>query len=280
MRFIFDQHPLSDTQLKHAVPSVFADQPYHGMSPRYGFIPTSQVVGAMRDGGWQPVHARQTSPRSPAPEYARHMMRFRREETKVDVGDGFAEIVLVNSHDGTSAYQMHVGFFRLVCANGLIVDDGSFARISIRHSGDVVGRVMQAAAEFLHDVPRLAAAVERMREAQLTDDARRGFAAAALQLRYGEAPPIGPMQLLVPRRYEDCKQDLWTTFNIVQEHLMCGGLRGENANGKRIRTRGIRAIGADLRLNKSLWQLASGVLQAAAEGLRPTSFARRPESVA
>src|ERR1700751_6461233 len=45
------------------------------------------------------------------------------------------EVVLVNSHDKSSAYQLHCGLFRLVCTNGMVVSDGTFQRISIKHSG-------------------------------------------------------------------------------------------------------------------------------------------------
>lgn len=263
MHFISTERSLTDTQIQHVVPSVFAAHPYHGLSPRYGFIPTGEIVHALRDGGWQPVEARQTNPRARAAEYARHMLRFRRDDLKVEVGDGFAEIALVNSHDGTSAYQMHAGFFRLVCSNGLLVGDGTFACISIRHSGDVVGRVMQAAGEVVREVPRLAASVERMRELVLPDESRSRFARAALRLRYGDTPPVEPQQVLVPRRYEDRGRDLWTTFNTVQEHLIRGGLAGRSTSGRSIRTRAIRAIPTDVRLNKALWQLASEVLEAA-----------------
>ena len=40
-------------------------------------------------------------------------------------------VVLVNSHDKSSAYQLHCGLFRLVCTNGMVVSDGTFQRISI-----------------------------------------------------------------------------------------------------------------------------------------------------
>ncbi|HWO33287.1 MAG TPA: DUF932 domain-containing protein, partial [Candidatus Acidoferrum sp.] len=39
------------------------------------------------------------------------------------------------SHDKSSAYQLHCGQFPLVCTNGMVVSDGTFQRISIKHSG-------------------------------------------------------------------------------------------------------------------------------------------------
>ena len=38
--------------------------------------------------------------------------------------DSVPEVVFLNSHDGTSAYQLRMGIFRVVCTNGLIVSRG------------------------------------------------------------------------------------------------------------------------------------------------------------
>jgi hypothetical protein len=40
-----------------------------------------------------------------------------------------ATVVLVNSHDKSSAYQLHCGLFRLVCTYGMVVSDSTFQRI-------------------------------------------------------------------------------------------------------------------------------------------------------
>ena len=43
--------------------------------------------------------------------------------------------MLLNSHDKSSACQLHCGLFRLVCSNGIVVADATFQRISIKHFG-------------------------------------------------------------------------------------------------------------------------------------------------
>jgi hypothetical protein len=48
------------------------------------------------------------------------------------------EIVLLNSHDGTSSYQMLAGMFRFVCSNGLVCGD-TVADVRVPHKGDVAG---------------------------------------------------------------------------------------------------------------------------------------------
>ncbi len=66
-------------------------------------------------------------------------------------------------------------------------------------------------------------------------------------------------QILRPRRADDTSDDLWTTFNRVQESLVRGGLPGRNAAGRRSRTREVTGIDQDVRLNRSLWILADAL---------------------
>ena len=53
-------------------------------------------------------------------EYTKHMIRMRyagHAEARPEAN----EIILINSHDGASSYQMLAGVFRFVCCNGLVV---------------------------------------------------------------------------------------------------------------------------------------------------------------
>jgi hypothetical protein len=53
----------------------------------------------------------------------------------MDAREEVPEIVLVDSHDRSSAYRVFSGVFRLVCENGMIVQSSDFGSFSIRHSG-------------------------------------------------------------------------------------------------------------------------------------------------
>jgi hypothetical protein len=250
---------LNNEALRRFSPSVFAETPHHSRGERYGFIPTIQVLDALRSEGWQPHNAREQTVRlDDRRGFTRHIVRMRQPGLAFDkVGDTLPELVLLNSHDGTSAYQMHVGLFRLACLNGLVVSDTTFAKISVRHSGNVVDRVLEGAATVVRDVPQIAAHVGVMRSLQLSRPEQEAFAGAALLTKYEspEAAPIDAEQLLGTRRTADASQDLWTTFNRVQENLLRGGLRGQTATGKRTRTREVKSITEDTRINKALWQL-------------------------
>jgi hypothetical protein len=62
---------------------------------------------------------------------------------------------------------------------------------------------------------------------------------------------------LTARRYDDQKNDLWTTYNRVQENVIKGGIRQVN----RRKSRGVNGIDENLRLNKALWTLAEQMKQ-------------------
>lgn len=68
-------------------------------------------------------------------------------------------------------------------------------------------------------------------------------------------------QILTPRRYEDRQDDLWTTYQRLQENLLKGGLPGRTAKGKRSHTRAVNGIDGDVKLNRALWVMAENMLE-------------------
>ena len=136
---------LSTEQVQSFAPSAFAVTPYHKQSSRYAFIPTSAVIDGMRDAGFLPVSASQSRTRiEDKKEYTKHMIRFRAAaslQQSAVVGESVLEAVLINSHDGTSAYKLMCGIFRFICTNGMIVADDLLESINIRHTGNVIAEV-------------------------------------------------------------------------------------------------------------------------------------------
>jgi hypothetical protein len=72
--------------------------------------------------------------------------------------------------------------------------------------------------------------------------------------------PVNPSMLLNPRRYGDGAKDLWTSLNTIQENITQGGQRDRSrrrADGSRMpKSRAIKGIDEDLKLNKALWHMA------------------------
>lgn len=253
-RVLQSSRPLTNDQIMSVAPSVFTAEAYHSMSDRYTEIPTITVLDALRAEGFMPFMVAQTKTRTEdRRDFTKHLLRLRREK---DVSAKEAnEVILINSHDGSSSYQMTAGVLRFVCMNGLVVGDNMMG-LKVRHSGDVVDQVVEGAYIIEGEFTRIDEDKERMRAITLKPRQQIAFANAALQVKYGDSAPVTPEQILVPRRFEDDRNDLWTTFNRVQEHLSKGGLRGKSATGRRVTTRGVAALNNDIRLNKALWTLA------------------------
>lgn len=256
--------PLADDQIMGAAPSVFAVSAHASRSHRYTHIPTIDVVNGLRREGFEPFMACQAKSRIEGKEaFTKHLLRFRRQG-QIN-GDEANEIILVNSHDGTSSYQMLAGCYRFVCHNGLICGE-THDDFRVRHSGDVVGNVIEGAFHVLDEFERVDAAKDGMKRIDLRPEHQQAFARAALQLRYDpdEEAPIEPRQLNEARRVDDRGADLWRTFNRVQENLLRGGLRGRTGNGRRTTTREVRGVSENVRLNRALWTLAEEMARLAA----------------
>ena len=129
---------LDNDSLRRLAPSIFATEPWSGMSSRYAFIPTIQIVDAMRGEGLVPFSAQQAVARVPgkAP-FTKHMLRFRDTRKSVEVAGTVPEIVLINSHDGASNYSLMTGAFRFICMHGmrrnLRKNEGAPYRFGLRH---------------------------------------------------------------------------------------------------------------------------------------------------
>lgn len=260
------RHELDDAALRRSAPSVFAGQAMAGVSDRYTFLPTAQVVDRMRAAGWAPVEAREQRVRLAGRlGFQKHLLRFQRRDQLAVAGEYAAEVCLVNSHDRSSAYQLHAGLYRFVCGNGLMISDGAFERVSLRHSGFTPERVIDASFAVLEQLPRLTANVEGLRARQLTPAESKAFAESALVLRYNDLAlaPVGPEKLLQPRRTEDAGDSLWQVFNRVHQGILTGGLKDysrRKTDGKRFpRTRAVTGLDENVWLNKALWHLAESL---------------------
>jgi len=257
---------LTDEQTRSQAPSVFAAAPVAGVSNRYMFLPTAQIVSRMRQEGWAPVEAQQQAVRvQDRMGFQKHLLRFQRRDQIAKPGDYTAEIALVNSHDRSSAYQLHAALYRFVCSNGLMVSDSTIERVSIRHSGRETEEVIAASFAMLAQIPQLAERVETFRNRQLTPTEQHVFAERAILLRWDDlkTAPLGPAKILWPRRTEDAGADLWSVYNRVQENLIRGHQRDycqRKLDGSRHQaTRPVKGLDEGIRINKALWQLAEAV---------------------
>ncbi len=253
--------PLAEEQMRQAAPSIFAAGKHASRSERYTYIPTIEVLRGLRKEGFEPFMVAQSKSRIEGKtEFTKHMIRMR-HAGQVTTRPEANEIILINSHDGASSYQMLAGAFRFVCCNGLVVGTVS-NDIRIPHKGNIQGEVIEGAFRVLEDFEAVDASIDGMKTLELKPDEERAMATAALALRYGEQTdgqshaPITVDQLTEARRFEDVGHSLWLSMNRVQSNMMQGGQPGRSARGRRMHTRPVGSIDRTVTLNRALWVLA------------------------
>lgn len=257
--------PMSDDQLRRAVPSLFAEGAHESRSEKYAYIPTVHVLSALRKEGFEVMAARQTRVRDAGRRnYTKHMLRLRHADLGyLKVDDTFPEVILINSHDGSSAYRIMAGMFRLVCLNGMVVSDGRSESVKVPHKGDIRAQVIEGSYKVLESSAHALRAAAEWQGIMLSRDDMRAYAEAAHIIRFGDddgnvSTPIQPEQLLTARRAADAKPDLWRTFNRIQENAVKGGLSARDPEtGRRSTLREIKGIDSDVKFNKALDHLAA-----------------------
>lgn len=257
-------HALTNAEIARVAPSVFADEAHESRGEKYAFIPTAQVLDGLRAEGFEVFNAQQTRCRDENKRaFTKHLLRLRHPDlaTTGQVGSEVPEIVLINSHDGTSAYKLLAGFYRCVCANGLVVASSQLDDVSVRHTGRVIDDVIEGSCRVVENLKQIAPVVDQYKGIELAPDEQIVFANAALALRWdtddqgNSLAPISAIAALQPRRFEDRKTDLFTIYNRLQENLVKGGVRGRGTTGRRTTTRAIGGVNEDVRINRGLWLL-------------------------
>lgn len=262
---------MTDDELRRFAPSIFATTAHASRSDRFAPIPTIEVLRALQNEGFQPVGAKQSVARmDDRREYTKHLIRLRRFDNvkAYSVGDTVCEILLKNANDGSSAYDLMAGLFRIACLNSMVAQIGTLESVKVRHSGDVGHKVIEGTYTVLREAQKALAAPAEWSGVALGTDEKMAFAEAAHVLRFGDADgnlatPIEPRQLLAPRRRDDTGADLWTQFNVVQENVIRGGLTGRVADRetrrgfRRVTTRPVNGIDQDVKLNRALFMLAA-----------------------
>lgn len=263
---------LSNAKLAEMVPSIFTDHKHKSRTDRYIHMPTIEVIDQLRKAGFVPVQAFESriKPKSKLGTYkerrpfAKHLIRLRERkwldvEAKVDTL--IPDIIMTNAHDGTSAFKLEGGLYRLVCSNGLVICSESFGNIRVPHSGKIAEKVTEGAKILCDHLPEVVRVTKEWDKIKLTDRQRNKLAKDALDLRFHSAPPITVAQALEARRNTDEAPTLWRTYNVLQENLLTGGQTGTSPNGRAVHTRRVTSVNNSLYYNRGLWQLAERIAE-------------------
>lgn len=251
---------ITNEQIISLASAAGATQPHQDVSKKYSFVPTLDAVDLLRSDGWMPVSARQSGTRKDDLDgFQKHTIRFMKEDL-IFSGQERVDLVMVNSHDRGSAFKLMASVWRQVCGNGLMVA-AELASFSHKHIGFDPDEFVESAKKIAGHAGEVAEQVEGMKVIELAPNEKGIYAAAAHQLVYDdpEEAPILPSQLLHERRYDDRGNDLWSAFNVIQENILRGGVRGRkrdaNNRYRRVTTRPVKSIDRDIQLNKALWTL-------------------------
>ena len=244
--------------IKSVAPSVFATSASNKLSDKYVFVPTDQVIEYFDREGWEISDVSQTG----RGIHATHQLKFRHGQLPA-VGDTLVEAIVRNSHNGMSTFSVSAGLHRLICSNGLVVPTSVTEKFNVRHSGFELDDVKRLMDGFSKKLPIIQGSVGRMMERELTIDEQIQYVQRASKIRWVEGSIPSDNQLvdiLTPNRVEDNKNDLWTTFNVVQEKFVRGGFDYRTKTGRKSKLRNLKSILTVNNINTKLWELAEEMI--------------------
>lgn len=240
------------------------------VSNRYKAVNTAQLVAHFEGAGYQVASIKTSRVRNAEKQgYQKHLLRLRHPDLTLNALSGLTpEVIVSNSYDGTSAFRLMMGIFRLVCSNGLVVGQ-AYESMRVVHIGDALTKVLDAAHRIQVQTASIGHQINAWSQIELSDSQMQSFAKEASKL-------ILPVQedsnlillvrsdsLLRVRRSDDQGRDLWTVFNRIQENALQGGLSytriNDQGRARNMTARRIQAIDRSVQVNRALWDLASRI---------------------
>lgn len=252
---------VQETQQMKLVDSVFTKEPSQTVSPKYVHIPTDRIVGDMELLGWKVDESKEVKTRKASKKgYQKHIIKFSNPNIVIKDEDGdnaHPQIILINSHDGSTAFQFRVGIYRLVCSNGLVIATSEFSRISVRHMGYTFEDLQEIINGVMVKLPTVMSQIQTFKDCHLSDEEMKEFALKACTARFGDKYDVDILEVLQAKRVEDEGNSLWAVFNRVQEKLITGGFNSINNKTKKHRSvSAIKSFVKDIKLNEEIWKLA------------------------
>lgn len=205
------------------------------VSDKYSFASTAQIHELLADYGFHESRYRQRA----GAGYQRHISILNRAQDADE--QGAFNLLLLNSHDGTSSVRLEAGYFRILCENQI---GAGQVGVRVRHSGDVLSKIELAIPSVLNQMDQLKHLRELLLSQRLSYDQCVQLIQRALELR--GVPVTGQnMSRMASQRRHEGEVSAWSQFNIIQENTVRGGVRLETAAGK---IRKLRPIGEASRL--------------------------------
>jgi hypothetical protein len=239
---------------KRDFPAIGQEFPCPEASDRYQFVSTEKLVESFLKEG-ATIHSVKAPKTKNNPLFSKHMVRLNIMDAPMKIGEGIPQILIINSHNRTCGLTLHLGIFRLVCSNGLIIADSDFGKFYQKHMNIDINNVVDVINRAIPEFRSVERKIEHYNSIMLSDDEKRAFGREALELIYNESSGNYEINdFLTPRRPEDSVPTLYNTFNVVQENYFKGGILFDTKKGTR-KSKAVKSMDRDLNINILLWGL-------------------------
>ena len=254
--------PLTEDALFRVAPSIFEFEGHPDTTELFAPVPTISILRGLARAGFVPVGARQSGDGT----FTKHLVRLRHvnDLAKPNVVNGTVmEIMLRNANDGSAAFEIFAALYRIICLNSLVAASREVDHIRVFHKGDVMIDVIEGVNRVLGSAELALVAPQEWPKRLLDQTTRDDMSRVSHTLRFNSDTPFTPKELLKPRRAEDDKNDLYSTFNVLQENIIKGGLSTYDNRGYTRIMKPITNIDRDVGINSELWRLAETVYETA-----------------
>jgi hypothetical protein len=260
---------LSREELTKLAPQVFNHVVSENLTSKYVHIPTDTIVDDMEALGWFPYSVKTVRSRTKNAATKKHLVQFFNPDIVINDENGeadmYPQLLLINSHDGSTAVKFEMGVFRLVCENGLVIKSQDFGGFKMRHMGYSFADLRVYINQLVETLPTVVANLNKFSQVEMTPEQQYEFALKAVEARFGEEKQLSSDEvnnLLLAERKEDVGNNVWVVLNRVQEKLTSGGFGYMNAKGKTRKARAIKNFTQDIDMNTKLWALAEEFIAA------------------
>ena len=197
-----------------------ATAPASTVSDKYVFLSTEQAHSVLADFGFYESRYKQ----SKGSGYQKHVSIFERSSDTDE--DGRFNLMLLNSHNGTSALRLEAGYFRILCENQLGSGD---VGVRVSHRGSALDRFAESIPLVLQQMQAFKETKQLLRDKVLSHDAVFELAEFALMLRGVNGEDLREFlhvrnlqNMATSRRFGDRGDSAWHRFNTVQENMVKG----------------------------------------------------------
>ena len=287
--------PLSAIHSKAS--AAFTELPIEGVSKNYGHLRTIDLLPVLKDYGYLPVQAAQTSARKKDKiGHQNHMLAFAHENDLLQPSDGRPEIIIYNSSDRSSALKCFAGYFRGICSNGLVAGDGFQSRVY--HNIKNVMSFEDQLRDMVARLPTMLGLVDKMKSTLIDGQTGLEIAEQGASLRWAnwekeqfrawkakiaaiDSKGGDEIELARGSYYTDqtisdllsskrtgerslAKEtaSLWHVFNRVQEGLIRGKTEIQSVSnlrpsGTTRKATGLTSVPKSVKVNREFWDVAA-----------------------